>query len=351
MIKTTPIDEPQSMRQAYAEELTLLGFERDDFIILDADTLGGTFIKLFAQTFPSRHITFGVAEQNMMSAAAGLSTTGIIPVVNTFGVFASMRSIEQYRSSICYPNFNVKAVISHQGIDVGPDGPTHQDIGDIAVVRSIPRTAMISPADRIEMRHMVRWMLDHKGPVYMRTGRSPLSLIHGTRFEDYDLQVGRWPVISEGKDVTLISVAAAMRTAIEAVQYLSKHGISAQLLNASWIKPVDEAYVVNQIAKTRGVITIEDHNVKGGIGTLVSEILSQHKPLPVERVGVEDTFAESGEWADLYQKYGLTKENVLKKAERVLNRAIKEESPSDMSTGTVHPRSSEHPYKLQDDSF
>ena len=321
MIDTTPIDEAQSMRQAYAEELTLLGFERDDFIILDADTLDGTFVRLFAETFPSRHITFGVAEQNMVSAAAGLSTTGIIPVINTFGVFASLRSIEQYRNSVCYPNFNVKAVISHQGIDVGPDGPTHQDTGDLGVLRSIPNTAVISPSDRIEMRHMVRWMLDHIGPVYMRTGRSPLSLIHGTHYDDYECREGQWPVIAEGTDVTIVSVAAAMRIAVEAVEYLSAHGISAQLLNASWIKPLDEHYVIDRISRTQGVVTIEDHNVKGGIGTLVSEVLSQHRPMPVERVGIDDTFAESGEWRELYQKYGLTKEKALQKAQRVLERA------------------------------
>ncbi len=321
MIKTTPLSQPQSMRQAYAEELTLLGFERDDFIILDADTLGGTFIRLFTDTFPDRHFTFGVAEQNMMSAAAGLSTTGVIPVVNTFGVFASMRSIEQYRNSICYPNFNVKAVISHQGIDVGPDGPTHQDIGDIGVVRSIPNTAMISPADRIEMRHMVRWMINHQGPVYMRTGRSPLPLIHGSKFEDYQLQVGRWPVISEGTDVTLVSVAVAMRVAFEAVEFLSEKGISAQLLNASWLKPVDETYVSGLMARTKGVVTVEDHNVKGGVGTLVSEILSQHHPMPVERVGLQDVFAESGEWQELYEKYGITVLEIFAKVERVMERA------------------------------
>ena len=321
MIEITALEQPQSMRQAYAEELTLLGYERDDFIILDADTLGGTFIRLFADTFPNRHITFGVAEQNMMSAAAGLSTTGVTPVVNTFGIFASMRSIEQYRNSICYPNFNVKAVISHQGIDVGPDGPTHQDIGDIGVVRSIPNTVLISPTDRIEMRHMVRWMIDHKGPVYMRTGRSPFPLIHGSRYEDYELQVGRWPVISEGTDVTIVSVAAAMRIALEALELLSAKGISAQLLNASWLKPVDEEYVAGLMSKTKGVVTIEDHNVKGGIGTLVSEILSQHNPLPVEMVGLQDTFAESGEWRELYNKYGITKEVVFNKVELVLSRA------------------------------
>jgi transketolase len=320
MIKTTPINQPQSMRLAYAEELTLLGYERDDFIILDADTLGGTFIRLFADTFPDRHMTFGVAEQNMMSAAAGLSTTGVIPVVNTFGVFASMRSIEQYRNSICYPNFNVKAVISHQGIDVGPDGPTHQDIGDIGVVRSIPNTAMISPSDRIEMRHMVRWMMDHRGPVYMRTGRSPFPLVHGEDFDAYKLEVGRWPIIKKGTDITLVSVAAAMRVALEAVDLLEKKGISAQLLNASWIKPVDEKYVAGLMAKTKGVVTIEDHNIKGGIGTLVSEILSQYHPMFVERIGLDDKFAESGEWRELYNKYGITAENVLKKTELIFKK-------------------------------
>jgi len=321
MIDTTPIEEPQSMRLAYAEELTLLGYERDDFIILDADTLGGTFVKLFKETFPKRRITFGVAEQNMVSAAAGISTMGIIPIVNTFGVFGSLRSVEQYRNSVCYPNFNVKAVISHQGIDVGPDGPTHQDTGDLGVLRSIPNTAIISPCDRIEMRHMLRWMLDHKGPVYMRTGRSPIGLIHGSSFSDYKLKEGQWPVISQGSDVTLVSMGAAMRVALESVEHLKKNGISAKLLNASWIKPVDEKYIVDMISTTKGVVTIEDHNVKGGVGTLVSEILSQYKPMPVERVGIEDTFAESGEWRELYNKYGLTCENVLSKAKRVLERA------------------------------
>jgi len=320
MIKSTPVTEAQSMRQAYAEELTLLGMERDDFIILDADTLGGTFIKLFVENFPDRHITFGVAEQNMFSSAAGISTTGTIPIVNTFGVFGSMRAIEQYRNSICYPNFNVKAVISHQGIDVGPDGPTHQDIGDLGVLRSIPNTSILSPADRIEMHHMVRWMMNHRGPVYLRTGRSAFPSIHGKELDHYTLVEGQWPIIRKGGDITLISNAAAMRVAIKAVELLERENISVQLLNASWIKPVDEKYLVNLIKKTKGVVTIEDHNVKGGIGTLVSEIMSEHHPIQVKRIGINDTFAESGEWQELYEKYGLTIQNVFMNAKEILNK-------------------------------
>lgn len=318
MIKNILSTDPQSMRQAYAEELTYQGHLRDDFIITEADVLGGTFIKLFANSFPNRHITFGVAEQNMISASAGISTTGIIPVANTFGVFASMRSIEQFRNSVCLPNFNVKVVASHQGIDVGPDGPTHQDISDIAIVRAIPNATMISPGDRIEMHHMIRWMLDYEGPVFMRTGRSPFPLIHGKDFSDYTLKVGQWPIIRKGTDITLVSVAAAMRVALEAVDLLENNGISVQLLNASWIKPVDEDYVVELISNTKGVITIEDHNVKGGIGTLVSEILSSNNPMHVSRIGVQDTFAESGEWKELYEKYGITAQNVLNKAKKII---------------------------------
>ena len=254
----------------------------------------------------------------MFSAAAGISTTGTIPIVNTFGVFGSMRAVEQYRNSICYPNFNVKAVISHQGIDVGPDGPTHQDIGDLGVLRSIPNTCIISPADRIEMHHMVRWMMNHHGPVYMRTGRSNFPSVHGTSLNDYSLIEGQWPIIKNGKDITLVSNAAAMRVATEAAKILEKNGVSVLLLNASWIKPIDEKYLVDLVKDTKGIITIEDHNVKGGIGTIISDIMSQYYPMKVAKIGVNDTFAESGEWEELYEKYGISTEKVIEQSKKIL---------------------------------
>ncbi len=306
-----------SLRQVYAEYLTEIGKKRDDFLVLTADTCEGTFASIFAEALPERHITFGIAEQNMISAAAGLSTTGIIPVANTYGVFASMRSVEQFRNSVAYPKFNVKLVVSHLGLDVGPDGPTHQAIEDIAIMRTIPNVVVLSPADPVEMERMLEFMLDYKGPVYLRTGRSKVPQVLP---DDYEFTLGYWPTLKEGKDVTIIAVGIMTVMALRAHELLAKEGISAQVLNASTIKPVDEKSMLDRVIPTKAVVTAEDHNIMGGLGSLVSEILCQHHPLPVEFVGIRDRFAESGDAMELFKKYGLSPGSIVEKAKQVMNR-------------------------------
>ncbi len=300
-----------SLRQVYGETLAELGAERDDFVTLDADMCGATFVEIFRQRFPDRHIRFGIAEQNMMSAAAGLSTTGVIPIVNTMAVFASMRALEQLRTSVAMSGFNVKIVASHQGLDVGKDGPTHQAIEDLAIVRSIPNLTVLAPADDVELRAMLRWMLDQPGPVYLRTGRSPVPRVHPERFE---LDPGDWPTVRHGTDVTLVGLTTQVETALKAAELLEEQGVSAQVLNASAIKPVDEARIAARIAATGAAVTVEDHTVRGGIGTLTCEILGRHAPVPVEMVGIEDRFAESATPPELFDKYGLTSEAVRDRA-------------------------------------
>jgi len=307
----------KSLRQAYGEILVKLGHERDDFITLDSDMCGATFVEIFRREFPKRHIRFGIAEQNMMCAAAGISTTGYIPIVNTMAVFASMRALEQFRTSIAFPKFNVKVVASHQGIDVGNDGPTHQCIEDIAIMRAIPNTVILSPADPVELEAMVRFMLDYQGPVYLRTGRSPVPDVFDN---DYQFSLGHWPVIRDGKDITIVACGVMIEKALEAAKILFKQGISAKVINASTIKPVDEEDFIKKVSRTGAVVTVEDHTIMGGIGTLISDILCKHYPMPVEKIGLNDCFAESGTPEQLFNKYSMTVEEICKRAKRVIDR-------------------------------
>lgn len=305
------------LRQVYGETLVRLGRERDDFVTLDADMCGATFVEIFRSEFPERHIRCGIAEQNMMCVAAGISTTGLISIVNTMAVFAAMRAVEQFRTSIAYPRFNIKVVTSHQGIDVGKDGPTHQCCEDIAIMRAIPNTVILAPADPIELEAMVRFMLDYQGPVYLRTGRSPVPRVFR---DDYQFCLGCWPIIREGKDVTIVACGTMVEKALEAAKVLSEQSISAQVINASTIKPVGEEDFIESVLPTGAVVTVEDHTIMGGIGTLVSDILCKHHPMPVEKIGLNDCFAESGTPEQLFEKYGMTVEEICRRAKHVIGR-------------------------------
>lgn len=306
-----------SLRQAYVTSLIELAEERDDFVLLEADAAGATFVNQFIQRFPERHIPCGVAEQQMICTAAGMSTTGVIPVANTMAVFVTLRALEQFRTSVAYPKFNVKLAASHVGIDVGEDGPTQAAIEDLGVMGSIPNILILSPCDPVEMREMVRFMFDYHGPVYLRTGRSPVPTVLPA---GYKFDLGHWPTVREGRDVTLVGIGIMVHIALEASDILAKKGISAQVINASTFKPVNERTFIERAAPTGAVVTAEDHNFRGGLGSLVSEILCQHHPLPVERVGLKDRFAESGKAALLFEKYGLTAADIVAAAERAMER-------------------------------
>jgi transketolase len=250
-----------SMRDAFGNCIVELARIRDDFVILDADVAGGTGTKLFRSTFPDRFIQCGIAEQNMMSVAAGLSTTEIIPVVTCYAVFASMRAIEQARNSIAYPNFNVKIVASHLGLDVGPDGPTHQAIEDISIYRSIPNFKVVAPSDPNEMKAVLPVILNSYGPVYLRTGRSPLPTFLG---EDIKFEWGKGKILVEGNNVTIIAVGVMVYRALEAAKQLKKEGISCRVVNMSSLKPIDKELIIDSAKKTGFIITVEDHNIIGG---------------------------------------------------------------------------------------
>lgn len=316
MTSTPP--EPLSLRQSYVDALIAVAQERDDFVLLEADAAGATFVGQFIERFPERHIQCGIAEQNMIGMAAGISTTGLIPVANTMAVFVTLRALEQFRTSVCYADFNVKLCVSHLGIDIGEDGPTQAAIEDLGVMGSIPNLTVLSPSDDIEMHQMVRWMLDHKGPVYLRTGRSPVPRLLPT---DYRYLPGHWPTLREGTDVTLVGIGITAHICMRAAELLHAGGISAQVIAASTFKTADGEGFAERAARTAAVVTAEDHNLRGGIASLVPELLCKHHPMPVESIGLADCFAESGSAAALFQKYGFTAENVAETAKRALARA------------------------------
>lgn len=306
-----------TMRDAFGQALIDLAKIRDDFVVLDADVAGGTGVNIFRDVFPERFIQCGIAEQNMMSMAAGLSTTGVIPIVTCYAVFASMRAIEQARNSIAYPKFNVKIAASHIGLDVGPDGATHQAIEDVAIYRAIPNFKIVSPADPFELKKALPVVLDHEGPVYFRTGRSPIPDIFD---ENINFELGKGTIIRKGSDVTIMAVGIMVYRALEAADKLQKDSISCRVVNMSTLKPVDKDLIVRCAEETGSFVTVEDHNIYGGLGGAVAEVLTQNHPCPVEFIGIRDIFAESGEPEDLAEKYGLTSPYIVKAAKQVLQR-------------------------------
>ena len=306
-----------SLREAYGKALVKIGSEYENFITLDADMCGATSVGTFRDAFPDRHICFGIAEQNMMSAAAGLSTFGYIPIVNTMAVFASMRAIEQFRTSVAFPNFNVKVVGSHQGIGVGNDGPTHQCIEDISIMRAIPNTVILSPGDDVELEAMMRYMLDYNGPVYLRTGRLSVRRLF---YADYSFEVGKWPVLRDGTDATIVANSVMIEYALEAAVLMEKEGVSVKVLNASTLKPIDEADFISKVEATGCVVTAEDHNTEGGVGSIVADMLCKHSPMPLEKVGVQDRFGESGDAEELFERFGMTASDICKSLRAVILR-------------------------------
>ncbi len=306
-----------SLRQAFGNALLTLAKTRDDFVVLDADVAGGTFTHIFRQEFPDRFIQCGIAEQNMMSMAAGLSTTGIIPIVTTYGIFASMRALDQARNSIAYPRFNVKIAASHVGIDVGPDGPSHQIVEDLAIWRSIPKMVVLSPADSVEMLSALSAILDYDGPVYMRTGRSPVPDIHNS---GCNFSIGKGEILRKGKDVTIIGAGIMVHRCLEAAELLSSQNILAEVINLSSLKPIDSDLILQSAKKTKAVVTAEDHNIIGGLGGSVSELLCENLPTPLIRVGIRDSFGESGDPKHLAEKFHIDTPSIIEAVKKVLSK-------------------------------
>jgi transketolase len=306
-----------SLREAFGRALVAAGERRDDFVVLDADVAGGTGAHHFKQRFPARFYDFGIAEQNMMAAAAGIAATGLTPFVTTFAVFATMRACEQLRTFVAYPKLDVKVAGSHCGLDVGPDGATAQALEDLAMMRVIPNLTVVAPADPIEMGQAVEAVLDHPGPVYLRTGRSSVPTLFDA---EHRFAIGRAQILEDGDDVTLVACGTMVHRALTAAALLRRRGIGARVVNCPTVKPLDVECLVESASRTGAVVTCEDHSVVGGLGGAVAEALAVRCPTPMAMVGVRDRFGASGEPEALAAHFGIAAADVAEAA-RVLVRA------------------------------
>ena len=298
-------------RESYGNALAELGKEHDDFVVLDADLSGATKTGIFKKAFPERHINCGIAEGNMMSVAAGIATTGKVAFASSFAMFAAGRAFEQVRNSIGYPHLNVKIGATHAGISVGEDGATHQCNEDIALMRSIPGMVVINPADDVEARAAVKAAYEYEGPVYLRFGRLAVPVINNA--EDYKFEIGKGIVLREGKDVTLIATGLEVAETLGAAEKLAADGIDAKVINIHTIKPIDEDLIVAAAKETGKVVTVEEHSIIGGLGSAVCDVLCEKAPTKVMKIGVNDTFGESGPAVALIKKYGLDAESIYNK--------------------------------------
>lgn len=307
----------ESTRVEYGKTLKELGSQYPEIVVLDADLSASTQTKYFAQAFPQRFFNMGVAEQDLMGTAAGLAAGGMIPFASTFAIFAAGRAWEQVRQSIAYAGLNVKIVASHGGVTVGEDGGSHQALEDLALMRVLPNMVVLVPADGPETRAMTRWAAQYYGPVYMRTGRASVPVIYG---DDHRFQLGKGSILREGDDVSLMGIGIMVHACLEAASLLEKKGVSARVLNLSCLKPLDWELVVESARRTGCVVTAEEHMITGGLGSAVAEVLSEHHPAPVMRVGVRDVFGVSGSPNDLLKHYGLTARDIVAAARKALAR-------------------------------
>ena len=303
-------------RESYGNALTELGKEHEDVVVLDADLAAATKTGVFKKAFPERHIDCGIAESNMMGVAAGLAAAGKVPFASSFAMFAAGRAFEQVRNSIGYPKLNVKIGATHAGISVGEDGATHQCNEDIALMRTIPGMVVINPSDDIEAKAAVKAAYEHVGPVYMRFGRLAVPVINDN--PDYKFEIGKGVVLREGKDLTIIATGLPVANCVEAAEMLSADGVDAKVINIHTIKPLDEDLVVAAAQETGKVVTVEEHSVIGGLGSAVCDVLSEKAPTKVMKIGIYDTFGESGPAVELVKKYGLDAESIYKKVKSFL---------------------------------
>jgi len=293
----------KSTRQAYGEALVELGRQNNNIVVLDADLTKSTKTNLFQETFPERHINVGIAEADLIGTAAGLATCGKIPFASTFAMFAAGRAFEQIRNTVAYPKLNVKIAPTHAGISVGEDGGSHQSVEDISLMRSIPGMVVLSPADATETKKMIFAAAEYNGPVYIRMGRLDVPVL----FDDsYDFQIGVANTIKEGTDVTILATGLMTARALEAAEKLEAEGVSVRVVNVGTIKPLDGETVLKAAQETKFIVTAEEHSVIGGLGSAVSEFLSETHPTLVKKVGIYDVFGQSGKAEELLEKYELT---------------------------------------------
>ncbi len=298
-------------RESYGNALAELGAEFENLVVLDADLAAATKTGVFKKAFPDRHIDCGIAECNMIGIAAGLAATGKIPFASSFAMFAAVRAFEQVRNSVAYPKLNVKIGATHAGISVGEDGATHQCNEDIALMRTIPGMVVLNPSDDVEAKAAVRAAVEHEGPVYLRFGRLAVPVINDK--PDYKFELGKGVVLREGKDVTIIATGLPVSECLAAADKLAAEGIDAKVINIHTIKPLDEELVLAAAKETGKVVTVEEHSVIGGLGSAVCDVLSEKCPTKVMKIGINDTFGESGPAVELVKKYGLDADSIYAK--------------------------------------
>ena len=301
-------------RESYGNALAELGKKHEDIVVLDADLAAATKTGVFKKAFPERHIDCGIAESNMMGVAAGIAATGKVPFASSFAMFAAGRAFEQVRNSIGYPKLNVKIGATHAGISVGEDGATHQCNEDIALMRTIPGMVVINPSDDVEAKAAVEAAYEHQGPVYLRFGRLAVPVINDN--PDYKFELGKAVVLREGKDVTIISTGLTDSESLEEAKKLESDWIRAQVINMHTIKPLDEEAVISAAAKTGKIVTVEEHSIIGGLGSAVCDVVAEKAPAKVMKIGINDTFGESGPAVELIRKYGLDAESIYEKIKK-----------------------------------
>ena len=296
-------------RDSYGKALVALGQEHENLVVLDADLAAATKTGVFKKAFPERHFDCGIAECNMISVAAGMSTMGLVPFASSFAMFAAGRAFEQIRNSIGYPHLNVKIGATHGGISVGEDGASHQCCEDFALMRSIPGMVVLSPSDDVEARAAVKAAYEHEGPVYLRFGRLAVPVFHDE--ETFTFEIGKGEQLTEGNDVAIIATGLMVAEALAAAETLKAEGINARVINICSIKPLDEEIILKAAKECGKVVTAEEHSVIGGLGEAVAAVLSEKCPVPMRRVGVQDEFGHSGPAVALLKQFGLSAENIV----------------------------------------
>lgn len=311
--------ELKGQRGAFADALVELGEERSDIVVASADLSCSVKTEVFAKHFPERHFNFGIAEQNMISACAGLAASGKTAFASTFAIFVTGRVYDQIRQSVAYPNLDVKIVATHAGITVGGDGATHQMIEDIALMRVLPNMTVVVPADAPETKRAIRAAADYKGPVYIRLGRADIPVCTDIDVCQ-DFEIGKATVMRDGSDITLVGTGIMVAKCLEAADELKKHKVDARVINMSTIKPMDEKTIIKAARETGCLVTAEEHNVMVGMGSAVALTLVENFHVPMKRVGIPDTFGESGSSGELMERYGLTVDNIVDAAHDVIRR-------------------------------
>ncbi len=314
------MSEKIATRQAYGEKLLELGGKYSDLVVLDADLSGSTNTNKFANAYPERFFNMGIAEQNMISTAAGLALAGKIPFSSSFAMFATGRAWEQVRNSVAHNEFNVKIAATHAGITLGEDGASHQIIEDIAIMSVIPKMSVLVPADAVETKAIIEAAFLHKGPVYIRLGRPAVPVIFDSA--NFKYEWGKAKIVREGKDITIIALGIMLHKAVEAATELAKENISVEIINLSSVKPLDKETILKSIEKTGAVVVAEEHNKVNGVNSLISAIIGQNinKFIPQESVAIEDRFGQSGTLDQLLVEYGLNTENIIEKTKLALKR-------------------------------